>query len=128
MRSGSTRDALVSAALRVVEAEGLPAATTRRVAAEAGLPLGTVHYWFADKRQLVAAVTDALLHEVRERAAGASDLRDAHHRPVRDDRGAAAGAGRAHHGCAARPLPARPGPPAVRGLPRGGAAAGGRRS
>lgn len=80
MRSGSTRDALVTAALRVVEAEGLPAATTRRVASEAGLPLGTVHYWFADKRQLVAAVTDALLHEVRERAAGASDLRDAHHR------------------------------------------------
>lgn len=80
MRSGTTRDALVAAALRVVEAEGLPAATTRRVAAEAGLPLGTVHYWFADKRQLVAAVTDALLHEVRERAAGAGDLRDAHHR------------------------------------------------
>ncbi|MBC3762276.1 TetR/AcrR family transcriptional regulator [Quadrisphaera oryzae] len=80
MRAGSTRDALVAAALRVVEREGLPALTTRRVAAEAGLPLGTVHYWFTDKRQLVATTTDALLQEVRERSAGATDLRDAHRR------------------------------------------------
>nr|WP_255480172.1 TetR family transcriptional regulator C-terminal domain-containing protein [Quadrisphaera sp. RL12-1S] len=71
---------MVAAALRVVEREGLPALTTRRVAAEAGLPLGTVHYWFTDKRQLVATTTDALLQEVRERSAGATDLRDAHRR------------------------------------------------
>lgn len=80
MRAGSTRDALVAAALRVVEREGLPVLTTRRVAAEAGLPLGTVHYWFTDKRQLVATTTDALLQEVRERSTGATDLRDAHRR------------------------------------------------
>lgn len=80
MRDSRTRDALLAAALRVVEREGLAAATTRRVAAEAGLPLGAVHYWFSDKRQLVAVVTDALLQEVRERAGGAADLPDAHRR------------------------------------------------
>lgn len=39
--------------------------TTRRVADEAGLPLGTVHYWYAGKEALVAAVVDALLTDLR---------------------------------------------------------------
>ncbi|WP_194905188.1 TetR family transcriptional regulator [Quadrisphaera sp. INWT6] len=68
LRGEGTRTALVEAAVRVVEREGVAAATTRRIAAEAGLPLGAVHYWFRDKRALLAAVVAALLDQVREQA------------------------------------------------------------
>jgi AcrR family transcriptional regulator len=33
---------------------------TRRVAEEAGLPHGTVHYWFADKADLLRGVLEAM--------------------------------------------------------------------
>ncbi|MDQ0258257.1 AcrR family transcriptional regulator [Sinomonas atrocyanea] len=46
----------VEAAARVIAAEGLPAATTRRIAAEADAPLAALHYCFRNK--------DALLEEV----------------------------------------------------------------
>lgn len=68
LRGEGTRTALVDAAVRVVEREGVAAATTRRIAAEAGLPLGAVHYWFRDKRALLAAVVATLLDQVREQA------------------------------------------------------------
>jgi len=68
LRGEGTRTALVDAAVRVVEREGVAAATTRRIAAEAGLPLGAVHYWFRDKRALLAAVVAALLDQVRSQA------------------------------------------------------------
>ena len=68
LRGEGTRTALVEAAVRVVEREGVAAATTRRIAAEAGLPLGAVHYWFRDKRALLAAAVAALLDQVREQA------------------------------------------------------------
>lgn len=50
------RDELVDAAVRVVAREGLAAATTRKIADESGLPLGAVHYWFANKEQLLEEV------------------------------------------------------------------------
>lgn len=65
-RGADTRAALVRAALDVVERDGIAAATTRRIAERAGLPLGAVHYWFADKDDLLRAVVDVLLAEVRD--------------------------------------------------------------
>lgn len=65
-RGAQTRAALVQAALQVVEQDGIAAATTRRIAEQAELPLGAVHYWFADKDELLRAVVDVLLAEVRD--------------------------------------------------------------
>ncbi len=62
----ATKATLVEAALRVVERDGVAAATTRQIADEAGMPLGTVHYWFADKDELLRAVVNTLLLEVRD--------------------------------------------------------------
>lgn len=53
---GGRRAELVAAAARVLAADGVAAATTRRIAEEAGVPLGTVHYWFATKDDLLAEV------------------------------------------------------------------------
>ncbi len=50
------RRELVDATIRVALADGLEAATVRRVAQEAGVPLGTVHYCFGSKRALLEAV------------------------------------------------------------------------
>ena len=43
------RTALVQAALRVVARDGVAAATTRRIVAEAGMPLASFHYVFASR-------------------------------------------------------------------------------
>lgn len=49
--------------------EGIAAATTRRIADEAGVPVGLVHYWFAGKDDLLAAVVAQALVSIR----GAAD-------------------------------------------------------
>jgi AcrR family transcriptional regulator len=64
-RGAETRQALLQAAVAVVDREGLHAVTTRRIAEEAGLPHGTVHYWFADKADLLRGVMETMLNEVR---------------------------------------------------------------
>jgi len=62
--SDGTRQALIDAALQVVADEGMASATTRRIAEQAGLPQGLVHYWFATKdelfEQVIATVVDQL--------------------------------------------------------------------
>ncbi|WP_460060599.1 TetR/AcrR family transcriptional regulator [Streptomyces sp. YKOK-I1] len=52
----ATSEELVAAAIRVIGREGVAAATTRKIAEEAGVPQGTVHYWFADKNALLEDV------------------------------------------------------------------------
>lgn len=52
----ATSEELVEAAIRVIARDGIAAATTRRIADEAGVPLGTVHYWFDDKNDLLEDV------------------------------------------------------------------------
>ena len=64
-RGAETRAALLRAAVVVVDREGLDAVTTRRVAEEAGLPHGTVHYWFADKADLLRGVMETMLTDAR---------------------------------------------------------------
>ncbi|TWE11559.1 TetR/AcrR family transcriptional regulator [Rudaeicoccus suwonensis] len=55
---------LVAATVRVAVAEGLEAATVRRVAQEAGVPLGTVHYCFGSKTALIEAVAESITQPV----------------------------------------------------------------
>ncbi len=50
------RTDLVQAAIRVATREGLAAATTRRIAQEAGVSVGIVHYCFRSKEELLADV------------------------------------------------------------------------
>ncbi|MEW1957585.1 helix-turn-helix domain-containing protein [Kineococcus sp. NPDC059986] len=62
---GAKRDELIAAAARVMSREGVAATTTRRIAEEAAVPLGTVHYWFATKDELVREVAAAHLAQVQ---------------------------------------------------------------
>lgn len=61
---------IVAAAIRVLSDVGVPATTLRAVAAEAGIPLGTLHYVFPSKDQLlqavIAVVTDDIAAALRE--------------------------------------------------------------
>lgn len=52
----ATSEELVQAAQRVIAREGVAAATTRKIAEEASVPLGAVHYWFTDKTELLEDV------------------------------------------------------------------------
>jgi AcrR family transcriptional regulator len=61
--AGGRRAELVAAAARVVSRDGVAAATTRRIADEAGLPQGLVHYWFASKDELLQEVIMTLLSQ-----------------------------------------------------------------
>jgi DNA-binding transcriptional regulator YbjK len=48
------RERLVQAALRVIAREGVAAATTRAIVAEAGMPLASFHYVFHSRDELIA--------------------------------------------------------------------------
>jgi AcrR family transcriptional regulator len=80
----ATSEDLVAAAARVIAREGIPATTTRKIADEAGVPLGTVHYWFADKAALLEEVVRDVTGRL-EKAVAASrhdngdDIRDGLH-------------------------------------------------
>ncbi|MFX4292903.1 TetR/AcrR family transcriptional regulator [Streptomyces bohaiensis] len=50
------RELLTQAALRVMKRDGVAAATTRAICAEAGMPHGAFHYCFRSKRELYAAL------------------------------------------------------------------------
>lgn len=67
------RARIVQAAVRVLAEEGLGRATTRRIAAEAGMPLGALHYCFASKDDLLAAVLEAVVEEISGIATAAVD-------------------------------------------------------
>ncbi len=63
------RAQLVDAALAVATEDGVAATTVRRVAERAGVALGVVHYAFADKDELIAALATRIVDEL----AGASE-------------------------------------------------------
>ncbi|MEN0138039.1 MAG: TetR family transcriptional regulator [Rhodococcus sp. (in: high G+C Gram-positive bacteria)] len=60
------RTELVAAAVRMIAAHGVEGATTRRIAQEANAPLATLHYCFASKEVLFAAVFEHVGHQYRE--------------------------------------------------------------
>ncbi|PRX49960.1 TetR family transcriptional regulator [Prauserella shujinwangii] len=64
LSSAERRRQLVRAALDVLSAEGLAAATTRRIAERAGVQLATVHYVFADKQELLRAVLEQVTEDI----------------------------------------------------------------
>ena len=68
---------LVDAALAIATAEGVPAVTVRRVAERAGVALGVVHYCFADKDELFAALADRIVADLTAAAADALPVGDA---------------------------------------------------
>jgi AcrR family transcriptional regulator len=71
-KSNGKRQDLIDAAIRVIAREGVHSATTRRIAAEANLPLGTMSYWFAGKDDLLEEVITAVLDKLNEAVAEAS--------------------------------------------------------
>lgn len=69
VKAAEREEQIVAAAIRVFSSVGVPATTLRLVAAEAGIPLGTPHYVFPSKDQMlravIAAIIDTALDTVR---------------------------------------------------------------
>jgi AcrR family transcriptional regulator len=63
MSAGDRREQLVAAAIRVMTREGVAKATTRAIAAEAGMPLGVFHYAFQSKAELMSVVTQTIAQQ-----------------------------------------------------------------
>ena len=58
------REQIVAAAIEVISREGLAAASTRAIAAEAEVSLSTLHYCFGSKDALTDAVLEAIVAEI----------------------------------------------------------------
>ncbi|MEV8212375.1 TetR family transcriptional regulator C-terminal domain-containing protein [Leifsonia sp. NPDC077715] len=79
------RTALVQAALRVVARDGVAAATTRRIVAEAGMPLASFHYVFASRDELMAELIEtAVAGEQRDLDPVLAAVADAEGAAMRD--------------------------------------------
>jgi AcrR family transcriptional regulator len=64
------RAALIEAALRVIASRGVAAATTRAIAAEAGMSLASLHYAFESRDELIVGVIAHVLEQQAEAALG----------------------------------------------------------
>jgi AcrR family transcriptional regulator len=64
VKADERRTQLVAAARAVLARDGVAGTTLRAVAAEAGVPLGTLHYVFPSKEQLITAVVEDIREEV----------------------------------------------------------------
>lgn len=77
---GSTREAIVSAALDLFRERGFEGTTMRAVAERAGVSVGNAYYYFSSKDELVQGFYDQLVAEHRALAlpglAGRTDLAD----------------------------------------------------
>jgi len=71
--AGVRRERLVDAAIRVMARDGLAAATTRAVVAEAGMALATFHYCFRSRNEMLAEVITTLGRQEREAAIAAME-------------------------------------------------------
>src|SRR5512146_1991433 len=70
-RSRVTVDALVEATARILVREGFDAASTNRIAAKAGVSVGSLYQYFPSKEALVAAVIDRHHQELMQVVRGA---------------------------------------------------------
>ncbi len=72
---------IVAAAVEVMSREGVQAATTRRIAREAGVPVSSIHYCFGGKDGLTDAVLGRIVEQIHDTASadldGAGSLSDA---------------------------------------------------
>ncbi len=66
-RSRITVDAILAAAAQVFEARGYSSATTNRIAEAAGVSVGTLYQYFADKEALAVALLQRHIEETRHR-------------------------------------------------------------
>jgi AcrR family transcriptional regulator len=75
LRDSTTRDLLIAATSQIMVEEGYAAATSRRVAAQAGVKPALVHYYFPTMDELYLAVfrTGATIYLERQQRALASD-------------------------------------------------------
>jgi len=62
-KSEATREKVIQGAMRALAQNGVTATTTRKIAAESGVPLATLHYHFESKSALLLAVLDAINDE-----------------------------------------------------------------
>lgn len=76
-RSRARVEAILAAADRILAAEGVEALTTRRIAADAAVPVGTLYQFFQDKDAILAAL--ARRHMAAHAAAMADILHEARH-------------------------------------------------
>jgi AcrR family transcriptional regulator len=79
MSSKDRREDLIEAAIRVLVRDGVARATTRAIAAEAGVTLGVLHYCFTSQAELLEEaarrLTDRKAAAARESFASGVDLR-----------------------------------------------------
>lgn len=79
-KGDATRAQVIEGAIRVLSATGVIGATTRKIAAESGVRLATLHYHFDSKSALLLAVFEALIDEMtlafREEIKDSSSLDD----------------------------------------------------
>jgi len=68
MAADDRRAQLIAATIRVMTTEGIEAVSTRRVAQEAGVSVGVVHYCFGSKENLLRRVIHQLVDDIRESA------------------------------------------------------------
>src|SRR6195256_6876056 len=76
-RAGETVSLILEATAQILEAGGLPAFTTNAVAERAGVSIGTLYQYFADKNALIRALAErelqATLSRVRQALLGEID-------------------------------------------------------
>jgi AcrR family transcriptional regulator len=65
-RSRATVDALIEATARILVREGFDKASTNRIAATAGVSVGSLYQYFPSKEALVAAVIERHRQEIQE--------------------------------------------------------------
>jgi AcrR family transcriptional regulator len=63
-KGDATRARVIEGAIRALSATGVIGATTRRIAAESGVRLATLHYHFDSKSALLLAVLEVLIDEM----------------------------------------------------------------
>ena len=63
-RSQQMVDLLLGACARVIAGQGLANLTTNRVAAEAGVSVGSLYQYFANKQELLEALLERMTFEV----------------------------------------------------------------
>jgi len=65
------REQIVRATIRCLAREGYTRLTMKKVAREAGVSQGILHYYFADKRTMLAATLEAVTRDLDRRVAAA---------------------------------------------------------
>lgn len=66
VRATSTVDAILTAALQLLETGGVEQLTTNHVAERAGVSIGTVYQYFADKQAILSALAERRAAAVRD--------------------------------------------------------------